>query len=79
MARKKTPESPPIEIKQFTAQEIERGVTKLRRRMNEVGDMDADRAARPESSETHVVASNIAKRYARFSVQTHRSFGSTNT
>lgn len=59
MARKKTPEPPPIEIKQFTAQEIERGVTKLRRRINEVGDIDADRAARPESSETHVVASNI--------------------
>jgi len=42
-ARRRQQEPPPIEIKQFTVEEIERGIAKLRRRIDEVRTLQTDR------------------------------------
>src|SRR5467141_3028354 len=39
---RKRPEPTPIEIKQFTLEEIDRGITKLRRRIEEVKALETD-------------------------------------
>lgn len=39
-SRRRAPEPPPIEIKQFTPEEIERGIAKLNRRIDEVNALD---------------------------------------
>ena len=40
MARRRPPEPPPIEVRQFTKAEIDRGIAKLRRRIDEVTALD---------------------------------------
>ncbi len=40
MARRLTPEPPPIEIRRFTRSEIDRGISKLRKRIDEVSNLD---------------------------------------
>lgn len=40
MARRRPPEPPPIEVSQFTKAEIDRGIAKLRRRIDEVKALD---------------------------------------
>lgn len=59
MVSRKPAAPPPIEIKQFTPEEIERGIMKLQRRIAEVEALDARRAAEPGAPERGVVASNV--------------------
>jgi hypothetical protein len=40
MASRRGATPPPIEVKQFTADEIDRGIAKLRRRIDEVGGLE---------------------------------------
>ncbi len=59
MVSRKPSNPPPIEIKQFTADEIERGIAKLQRRIPDVVALDARRAAEPGAPEREIVASNV--------------------
>ncbi len=59
MVSRKPLAPPPIEIKQFTLDEIERGIAKLQRRIAEVEAIDSRHAAEPSAPERSVVTSNI--------------------
>ena len=59
MVSKKPPTLPPIEIKNFTPEELERGIAKLQRRITEVEALDAHAAADPGASEDDILASNV--------------------
>ena len=52
--RRKTAEPPPVEIKQFTLQEIEHGITKLRRRIEEVRALETDRVQYDDQRGTNI-------------------------
>jgi len=59
MARRRTPaESPPIEVRQFTRPEIDRGIGKLRRRIEEVKALDP-RQTRYDDAKIDTVEANI--------------------
>ena len=59
MARRRNPpEPPPIEIKQFTRSEIDRGIAKLRRRIEEVNGIDP-RQIRFDDAKIDTVEANI--------------------
>ena len=58
MARRKTPEPPPIEVRQFTRSEIDRGIGKLRRRIEEVNALDPNQI-RFDDAKIDTVESNI--------------------
>lgn len=59
MARRRTPlEPPPVEVCQFSGSEIHRGITKLRRRIEEVKNLDP-RQIRYDDGKNDNVAGNI--------------------
>jgi len=58
MARRRTPEPPTIEVHQFTRSEIDRGIAKLRRRIEEVNALDPQRV-RYDDANIDNVESNI--------------------
>src|SRR6266516_4034138 len=58
MVSRKPLAPPPIEIKQFTLDEIERGIAKLQRRIAEVEAIDSRHAAEPSAPERNLDAMN---------------------
>lgn len=60
MSPRKPPAPPPIEVKRFTPEEIERGIAKLNRRIVELEAFDALKAAmEPGDASTQVLARDI--------------------
>ena len=58
MARRQPPESQAIEVRQFTRSEIDRGIAKLRRRIEEVNGLDPQQI-RYDDAKINTVESNI--------------------
>ena len=56
---RKPPALPSVEIKQFSPEEIERGIAKLQRRIPEVEALDAVRAADSSASTSEILANTI--------------------
>lgn len=59
MTPRKPPAPPPVEVKEFTLEELEHGIAKLQRRIPDVEALDARRAAEPDASEGEILASNV--------------------
>ena len=77
MVSRKPLAPPPIEIKQFTLDEIERGIAKLQRRIAEVEAIDSRHAAEPSAPERSVVTSNIRETIREVLAPTRQSFTNT--
>jgi hypothetical protein len=78
MPRKRQPDLLPVEPRQFTStEEIDRSITKIQRRIEELEKLDVRSAILGETAEVDVVA--ISKRqFVKFSAQTHLNSGSMN-
>src|ERR1051326_3663611 len=59
MTPRKAPTPPPIESKDFTLEEIERGIAKLQRRVPEIEALNAVTAADPGDASREILASTI--------------------
>ena len=60
MARRRAPEPPPIEVRQLTAVEIDRGIEKLRRRISEVEALGSEQV-RYDDTRRRNVESNVCE------------------
>lgn len=73
MAKRRTPDPPPLEEKQFTAEEIDRGIAKLRRRQEEVRGLDPDQIRYDDQHVKNIEANITATIREVFGENSHES------